>query len=423
MGKIMLRKINTFIHQVNGSVATSIAVMAVPLLIACGAAIDYSSLHNARANLQEAADAASLASAKELGLASTTDATIQTIAKDYALAAITSTLGNQKGIQSSTVKASVSSSRNEVTVDISYTWVPLIIQHLDSTALPIKVSATASLAGEQRICVLALDNSISQAIDMSAQATMTANNCVIYSNSSSSDGIFLSKKSTMVGSEIMSSGGYKGPDSSFNPLPLTDTPIIDDPLKDRVQPTVSGNCDHNNFSSTANVTLSPGVYCGGLNIRDKAIARLLPGDYIIKDGPLAIGGNASLIGEDIGFFLTGSNATFDFGVSTQAVLSARKSGVMSGILFFEDRNSPKDRQFTIRSKDAEKFEGAIYLPKGTLWIDKASRVGQKSSWTAIVAKRIALGKGPNIVINSDYANSSIPVPDGIGGGGRVRLRR
>ncbi len=45
---------------------------------------------------------------------------------------------------------------------------------------------------------------------------------------------------------------------------------------------------------------------------------------------------------------------------------------MSGILFFEDRNSSGNRQFTIRSKDAEKFEGAIYLPKGALWIDKAS---------------------------------------------------
>ena len=269
---------------------------------------------------------------------------------------------------------------------------------------------------------MALDQKGSKAIDMGGKATVTANDCVIYSNSGDTRGISVFKNSTMTGSEIMSSGGYEGSAASFRPLPLTDTPIVVDPLKDRAQPSV-GACDHKGFSITKSATLTPGVYCGGLDIGGKAIATLKPGDYVIKDGPLTVRGNASIVGEDVGFFLTGSSATFDFGVSTQASLSARESGPLSGILFFEDRNSSGNRQFTIRSKDAEKFEGAIYLPKGTLWIDKASKVGQKSSWTAIIANRISVGNGPNIVINADYANSTIPVPDGIGGGDIVRLKR
>lgn len=418
----MFRNIKKFVNRIEGSVATSMGVVAVPLMLCCGAAVDYALLHRLQASLQEAADAAALASAKELGLISTKDDTIKTVANDYAVASMLNDLGDKKGLQSADIKTTISNSRKDVTVDIAYTWTPLLIHHLDSEALPIKVKATASLAGEQSICVLALDANGTKAIDMGGKATVTANDCVIYSNSSNSRSISVFKNSNMIGSEIMSSGGYDGPAASFKPIPLTDVPKVIDPLKDRAQPTV-GTCDHNRFSITKSETLSQGVYCGGLDIGGEAVATLKPGDYIIKDGPLSVRGNASLIGEDVSFFLTGSNATFDFGVSTQAVLSARKTGSMAGILFFEDRNFTGNRQFTIRSKDAEKFEGAIYLPNGTLWIDKASKVGQKSSWTAIIANRISVGNGPNIVINANYANSTVPVPDGIGGGTTVRLKR
>lgn len=56
-------------------------------------------------------------------------------------------------------------------------------------------------------------------------------------------------------------------------------------------------------------------------------------------------------------------------------------------------------------------------------VDKASRVGQNSNWTAIIARQIEIKKGPELQINSDYAGSDIPVPDGIGPNGAVRLTR
>jgi hypothetical protein len=87
---------------------------------------------------------------------------------------------------------------------------------------------------------------------------------------------------------------------------------------------------------------------------------------------------------------------------------------LSGILFFEDRSAPVGRDFYIRSKDAELFEGVVYLPKGNLIVDKESRVGQRSNWTAIVARTIETKNGPFLEINSDYGGSDIPVPEGIG---------
>ena len=419
----MRKTIVKFLKSTNGSIATSLALLAVPLLICIGVAIDYASLYSARANLQGAADAAALASAKELGLVSTKDETVKEVAKNYVAASLNQSQASKEGLHSADVGTSISSDRKEVTVDISYFWEPMLIHYLNDKALPIKVNSTASLAGQQSVCVIALDPDATNAFDMTSKASLTANNCVIYSNSNNSAGIATTKHASIVGEEIISAGGYDGPDTSFSPIPLTDAPLIDDPLKDREQITVGPHCDHKDKSINSNTTLLPGVYCGGLSVKGRAIVRLLPGEYVIKDGKLDIKGNSSLIGSNVSFFLTGNDATFDFGVSTQVNLSARRQGKMSGILFFEDRNSPSDRKFRIRSKDAEQFEGAIYLSKGTLEIDKASRVGQKSAWTAIIAKRILIGNGPAIVINSDYANSNIPVPEGISGGTTVRLKQ
>lgn len=418
----MSNDISKFWGNSKGSIATNIAVLALPLMISCGVAVDYALLVKAESSLQDAADAAALASAKELGLVSTKDSTVAEVAEDYVLSSLNESIGYKDGLHNADVKTTISQDRKDVTVDISYTWKPMVIQYFNSSALPIKVKSIASLAGDQSVCVIALDQSSHASIDMTSKASMTANNCVIYSNSKSTQGIAAVKQASITGTEIMSSGGYTGPDSSYMPLPLVDTPQIDDPLKDRVQPTIGG-CDYNDISIKNSVTLQPGVYCGGLDMNGSAVVTLSPGDYIIKDGPLSVRGNSSLIGDDVSFFMTGSNAVFDFEVSTQAVLGARKTGPMTGILFFEDRSSPTDRTFTIRSKDAEKFEGAIYLPKGILWIDKASKVGQRSSWTAIIANKISIGNGPDIVINADYANSTIPVPEGISGGNQVRLKQ
>jgi len=225
--------------------------------------------------------------------------------------------------------------------------------------------------------------------------------------------------------DTYSAGGYQGPASTYKPVPVTDSPVIEDPLKARAQPIADSNCDYTNLKITKGMeTLHPGTYCGGINLGGKSDIILKSGIYIMKDGPLFVNGNATLKGKNVGFVFEGDAAVFDFGVSTQANLTAPVTGPMSGILFFEDRNAPLNRNFVIRSKDAERFEGTVYLPNGKLVVDKASRIGQLSNWTAIIARRIEVRNGPELVINSDYAQSDIPVPEGISPNGtEVRLSR
>ena len=414
---------NIFSNE-RASIATTTAVAALPLVFAAGMAIDYTSLTGTRAKLQNAVDAAALASARQLGLAGSSDESIRSYAKNVVIANIPKTKSNEKNRENIAIDAIISNAGTDITINLTYQWEPFVLQHLAKDVNAVTVSATATLASEANLCVLALETTNDRAIDLGGQdGHITANNCIIHSNSTGENSISVFQASSLEGDTVVTAGGFDGPLNSFQPIPVTDGPIIEDPLLQKTPPPV-GSCDFNNFSAQKSTTiLHPGVYCGGLYIGPNFTADLTPGEYIIKDGPLVVQGNGAMTGDDVSFYFTGSNATFDFDRDTRIALSARESGPLSGVLFFEDRTSPLYRNFTIRSQDAEKFEGVTYLPNGTLFIDGKSRVGQQSNWTAIVARRITIGSGPDIVINSDFAASTIPAPEGIAGDSGLLLKR
>jgi Flp pilus assembly protein TadG len=414
VGKI--KSIKNFLRCGSGNFAATIAICAVPLFGALSLGVDYAQIFQKKSELQELADAAALAVAKEMALANSKTLNVQSIAENLVFANY-----QNANTESLSVTAERNIEETDVEVSLSLNWQPFFAHYIDKDALPIVASSKAGFAGgRSSICVLGLDEVSASAVSVDSKSSVTANNCAIFSNSQSTDSIALAKNSTMTAEEIYTSGGYIGASVSYIPQPITDSPIVADPLASRATPP-STVCDHMNMViSSGTQTLNPGVYCGGLTVSD-GIAELEPGIYVIKDGPLSVQGNATITGDHVGFFLTGAGAVFDFGVSTQARLTAPKSGTLSGLLFFEDPASSPDRVFTIRSKDAEKFEGTVYLPKGTFFIDKASRVGQLSKWTAIIAKRVKVGTGPQLQINSDYANSDVPVPEGIASKTQVRL--
>ena len=54
------------------------------------------------------------------------------------------------------------------------------------------------------------------------------------------------------------------------------------------------------------------------------------------------------------------------------------------------------------------------MPKGRLIIDATRPVADKSAYTVLVVQQLDLYSGPNLVLNSDYGASEIPVPPGVG---------
>ncbi len=96
---------------------------------------------------------------------------------------------------------------------------------------------------------------------------------------------------------------------------------------------------------------------------------------------------------------------------------------MAGFLFYQEPGLPKGMQFLIGTDLAAKLLGTIYLPSGTLKVDVLGLVAADSAYTVIVADRLDV-KRANLVINSDYGATDVPVPQGVGPtGGSVSLAR
>jgi hypothetical protein len=95
-------------------------------------------------------------------------------------------------------------------------------------------------------------------------------------------------------------------------------------------------------------------------------------------------------------------------------LTAPKSGALAGILFFEDRSAPLARKFRIASEYARQLLGTIYLPRGMFYVGSNNPVANESAYTVVVARQVRMDAGPNLVLNSNYGGTDIPVPEGVG---------
>jgi len=182
-------------------------------------------------------------------------------------------------------------------------------------------------------------------------------------------------------------------------------------------------------------TLEPGVYCGGLTLTNGAEGALSKGIFIIKDGPLIVDGGASISGAEVAIYLAGRAANLTFDADTTVNLSAPKDGPLAGILIFDDptgasapAKAPKSgrgaagralkngapRQHQILSDNARNLLGTIYMPKGEIIIDATKPIADKSAYTVLVVDQLHLYSGPNLVLNSDYSATDVPVPPGVG---------
>jgi hypothetical protein len=170
------------------------------------------------------------------------------------------------------------------------------------------------------------------------------------------------------------------------------------------------------------VTLDPGVYCGGINVTLGGDVTLNPGTYVMNNGTLTVETGGKLQGENVGFYLTGLLSTIQFGPSSTISLTAPKTGDMAGMLFFEDRDVLFTFPHSIASNDARNLVGTIYLPGNTLAINSTDPIADQSDYTVIIAKKFEMKDGPELVLNTDYENSPIPVPEGVGNKARPQVR-
>ncbi len=399
----------------SGTIFVKFALVLPVMFAIVGGTIDYGLLVRQKERLQAAADAAAKSAALEFTMIDTSKSDVDAITRATVNAWIQTDGYKEGGSVSVTGRADKTPLR--VTVDVTQDFKgPFGV--LSGGASRIAVRAVAEVVGKLNICVLGLATDVEGAIELWSKATMTAQNCAVYSNSTSASGIKSKNNAQLSATLICSAGGKDGSKGNFSPDPITDCPIFEDPLANRAPPSFSGCAFTNKKVIGGQETLHPGVYCGGLIIRQGAAVTFAPGEYIIKDGPFVVGDTASITGEGVGFYLTGATTRFQFGIDTTVSLAAPTSGVMAGLLFFEARDQPSIASHAILSDNARVLLGTIYLPRGDLKIDAKKPVADQSAYTAIVAHTLKLYAGPNLVLNTNYDQTSVPVPDGIKGVGQ-----
>jgi Flp pilus assembly protein TadG len=409
----------------------NIAVMfglAFPVVVgAVGVAVDYSFANATKSKMQSVADAAALSAAREFQMAQSNPDRITAVAESY--------VKSQLKDVSSRTKVDTSELTVQVVLEKDYEM--FIGKVISANKVHLQASATAKLSGGLPLCLVGLDLRAPGTITLRKNARLTAPSCLVQSNSQSPQGLVSKDNAVMRAGYICSAGGrVKTTDNNYVPQPMTDCPVIPDPLAHRQGPTDFACNYTGKILNRETATLSPGVYCGGLIITNAAQVTLSPGIFVVKDGPLIVDGNANLKGVNVALYMKGAGASLTFATASTIHLTAPKDGPLAGILIFDDpsgaaaperparhdKPGKAPREHLILSDDARVLLGTIYMPRGRLIVDATRPVADRSAYTVMVVQQLDLYDGPNLFLNTDYTGSDVPVPRGVGPyGGKVTL--
>ncbi|MEE2930587.1 MAG: TadE/TadG family type IV pilus assembly protein [Pseudomonadota bacterium] len=426
-------KLKRFIANQRGNIAIPGTAILVVVFGIVGGAIDLMSVSNQKSSLQDLADNAALAAVHEMAVSAQNEFRVKAVAAAFV---------ESSDLPIERVITVVDTEDRKATVEISAktrSYFPLLNANMSS----ITASATAVLSGKGgNICMIGLSPNAMSTLRLRSRARITADTCAIYSNSTSSSSMSVASTAEVKAELICVAGGYQAgklplngsnPEEDFRATTLEDCTPVDDPLALRVAPEFD-TCDFNNVEVRTSADLEPGVYCGGL-IVDGGTANLSSGEYIITGGPLMVTRNGTLSGDYVGFYLAGNDAKIQFDYSANIDISAPREGRMTGLLLYSSPYDPgelngrvpdqaleakrrtdgvKWADHTIRSDNARRLVGTIYLPNGKLLIDGRNPIADRSEYTVIIADTFELQDGPNLVLRTDYHLSDIPVPSGVG---------
>lgn len=396
----------------HGGTAVVFAIAAPLMLLTAGKVLDLARMRSEASYLQEAVDTAALSAAKEMSLADVSRESLAAVAE----ATVVRTLQNRlsgKHAATPTVTTEVRSNPMAVVVSAAIRFNSEFGEIYGLGSPDIRKQAEARVVGNPNICVLALEPSDSGAVRLDNKAHMRGNKCSVFSNSRSASGLIVQGRATLEAASVCSAGGASR-SGTISPAPYLDCPQFADPLASRREPKLGGCIANNLVIDSQTTTLRPGHYCGGLSVKGTSRVRLEPGVYIISAGALDILDYAAVIGDDVSIFLD-SGSVLRADPETTVQLNASKSGDLAGLLFFASRTQPAGTTHRILSKNAQVLVGTIYMPNNLLVLDGDAAVGGASAYTAIVARRIELQRGPVLVLNTNYEQTDVPVPDGIRG--------
>ena len=250
----------------------------------------------------------------------------------------------------------------------------------------VVASAVATAGGGTSFgenCLQALSPDAEDAFRVIGTADISGQGCNIQVDSCDEDAAFtasgdptidltveLDDGGTGSGSINVCGGMDIGPNVNLPPEPYVNDntgvaagdPFDRTPFNQLPAPEEIDECSETDFSSNADVTLSPGVYCGGISLSGNNVADFMPGTYYIVDGEFKTTGNWALSGEDVTFVMTGAASNLDLGGTASMAFSAPTTGDYAGFVFFGDPNNPATDAHRMHGTPLGAFHGIAYFP-------------------------------------------------------------
>jgi hypothetical protein len=196
--------------------------------------------------------------------------------------------------------------------------------------------------------------------------------CDLYNASRETESTELLDGASLTARNIFLSGGYAlsaGSVMTASKYLTTHTSSVDDPYARLELPAYPG-CTRTRYrlNEGKTETISPGIYCGGIEVAGGATLSLAPGTYILDRGNFSISGNSTVNGAGVTLVLTsrtGSNyGAIDIRAGSRIEITAPALGATAGIpgIAIWVDGGEAGASDTFDGGNTQNINGAIYLP-------------------------------------------------------------
>lgn len=358
--------LRSLVRDCRGNIAILFSIAAVPALMIAGATIDYTRMTTSLAALQQAAGSAAIAGmqASIASRNSTAAATLVGALGAVPLTNVTSTwTTNADG--SFTVGASA-----RLKLILTFFGQPSGNISVTSTAANI---TTTTVSTTNKVCILVLDPSASQALLVNSNVTLNSVNCQIDVASTGNPAaifnagdVFNIAKICVKGTNTTQNGGAVSKLS-------TGCATASDPFAGALPAVSVGSCTVSNQNYSGANTLSPGVYCGTFNFNGTGALNLNPGLYVFSNARWNLNSGWTINGTGLTFYFADSNSYIQINGGASMTASAPTSGTYANILMFEPAGLAKS-SYTINGSNGHQLNGLIYQPSRNITFNSQSNL-------------------------------------------------
>lgn len=404
----LINFLRKFTRDDRGQFAIWTALVATPLILAAGGSIDISAASTARRGLQEAADSAALAGARQL-MSTPSDAnSVSTKSQDYfqSNAATLDADGAQAAV-------TVDLSAGKVTVKATASQANVFLGMIGIHSTPVSATAVAGVALRPNSgggCIISMSHTEKSALLLSGGSRIDAPGCTVWVNSENAASTTVSGGSSITAKRNCLYGGVSQGLSNISAAPVNCGRYVD-PFTSKVIAYNSG-CDFTKFKGSGTLTMQPGVYCGGVTLSGGPTVTLAPGKYIIKNGTFTMSGGGSMTGNGVTIVLVGSTVLNWSGTGAYN-LKAPTTGDTAGFVIFQEAIAYPGGQTHISGGGSSYYEGVIYFPTQELLVSGGGYTNISPPFTVYMADIITYTGGGRLQGGLDPDRTTVPIPSEI----------